>query len=581
MKKFLLLSILSSQVLAQNSFTIRSERIVLPGEAATSAISSFTQDDQAQGASLLGNLELFTPGFATSSNGTFGASQSVFLRGTARGFSQTYFDGLQLRDASDIDQSFQAQLLPSSFVGSGEVMRGIQSGLYGADAVGGVINLTPSERASFIEARAGSYDQFDLAGGAKLSKTKFLIDYSSAKGPSAFNRHKTSFAEKDPYHSLSGYMAHHESYKKHRFYVKALFLEHEQEIDGGYPFGDLHNNDKSAQSHRIVATGVEKKKGGPLTYKLQLQHTDIEREILDTTYQGKSENINLEMGYLFSRYVNTLFFADFLHDKADIENEFSNKTIDNGSIGISAHENFGDAFFSQTARVDHHSRFGTKATYRLAIGYHLSKRLTMRASYATGFKAPTLYQLYTKLGGNSALSPTDAKGYDLGLHYKLLNSQLELNYFKTNLESQIDYDLQRSAYFNIAKSSLRGVELSYTQSFASRWSTKINATRLWSENVLTGERLLSRPDLTLALQLRFAASKKHQFSLLGYYKGERDDLTGVLPYYFTLGLTGDHQIAQDLKSYWLIRNILNRHYEDVRDYGTYERSLVIGIRKSL
>lgn len=561
-------------------FVIRSERLILPQDEVTSSIAQIDEVTLSANAPLE-NLELFTPGFNVNQNGTFGASTSVQLRGTARGFSQTYFDGLSLKDASDIDQSFQKQLLPASFVGRAEVMRGIQSGLYGSDAVGGVINLEASKGENQLVAQAGSYDFLGLAGKVQLKKTKILLDYSKADGPSAYNKEKIPVAEKDPYHSLAGYIAHTERVQKHDIFFKALFIEQDQEIDGGFPFGDQVNNDLSSQAYRILGVGLQRAQPGALQYKLQLQHTNVQREVLDTAYLGDSEFVAAEGTYLFNRYISAVGFTDFAHDEVDVEGEFSKKSVDNGAIGIGLHEKFGASFFSQSLRFDHHSRFGDETTYRLGIGHKVSPFLTLRASYATGFKAPTLYQLYSSFGGNENLEPTKAQGYDVSAKFKFLQTELELAYFETELKSQIDYDLNRSAYFNVANSEIKGAEFGLKQRFGQSFDFILNATRLWTKNKVTGAKLLTRPKLTLSTILRYHYSQAHQIALQGFYKGERQDLSGTMPAYHIFSLSGEHQLAPEFQAFWKVRNILDRDYEDVRDYGPYERSFIVGVKRSI
>ncbi len=582
MKNIFLLSLflIPTGVLAQEKFVIRSERLVLPQDEVTSSVSKIDEDVLLYN-DPLENLELFTPGFNVNQNGTFAASTSVQLRGTARGFSQTYFDGLSLKDASDIDQSFQKQLLPSSFVGGGEVMRGIQSGLYGSDAVGGVINLEASDGHNQLTAKVGSYDYFALAGNVQLKKSKLLIDYSKAEGPSAYNHNKKAYAEKDPYHSLAGYIAHTENVLGHDFFIKALFIQQEQEIDGGFPFGDKVDNDLSSQAYRILGVGLKKSRPGALQYKLQVQHTNVKREVLDTAYQGDSQFVQAEGSYLFNRHISAVAFSDFTHDEVDIEGEFNKKSVDNGAIGIGLHEKIGATFFSQSLRLDHHSRFGDETTYRVGIGHNFSKFLTLRSSYATGFKAPTLYQLYTVYGGNQNLRPTKAKGFDISARFKFLQTELELAFFSTRLESQIDYDLNRSAYFNVAKSEIQGAEFSLQQRIDRDFTFILNATRLWTENLVTGAKLLTRPELTLSTVLSYQVSEAHKVSLQGFYKGERRDLVGTMPAYHTFSLSAEHQLTSELAAFWKIRNILGRDYEDVRDYGTYERSFILGVKRAI
>lgn len=568
---------------AQNLFTIRSERIALPAEQVTSSLTTFSSHSNSQGQDFLSQLELLGPGIETNESGTFGSQASLMLRGSGRGFSQVNFEGIKLGDASDIDQSFQPQLIPSSFIGSGEVMRGIQSGLYGSEAIGGVISLNSplfSEDKSAIQFSAGSYDHLNFGAQFMTKKSKLLMNYESAEGPSSFNQRKKALAEKDSYRSLNAFASHEEKYLGHLFFIKGLFLNNDKEIDGGFPFADKKDDDQSHINSSHFATGFKKERA-PLTYQLQLQTGRTERDIENQVFKGTTHEVNGEVGYLFSKKYSSLAFIEALENNANIEGDFSNKKITNYALGLTNHQNFEKFFFSQTVRLDHHSKFENEGTYKLGVGLRIALQTTLKANYATGYKAPTLYQLYTTQGGDENLRPTRARGFDVGINQKTDKGEIDLTYFKTTLNQQIDYDFNNSQYLNIAKSSQEGIELGYSQEISSKFKFHMNATRLWAVNEITGTNLYNRADLTAALRLHFLPHPNHQLSILNYYKGKRFDSTGKMPSYYTLGLSGSHQLSNDLNAYWLVRNILNRKYEDVRDYGTLERSFLVGIKRAI
>lgn len=575
--------LLSLELQAQNLFTIRSERIALPAEQLTSSLTRFSPNSNSQGQDFLSQLELLGPGIEVNESGTFGSQASLMLRGSGRGFSQINFEGIELNDASDIDQSFQPQLIPSSFIGSGEVMRGIQSGLYGSDAIGGVVSLNSpqfEQSKSSIQFSAGSYDHLNFGAQFLTKKSKLLMNYESAEGPSSFNQRKKVMAEKDNYRSLNAFASHEEKYLGHLFFVKGLFLNNDKEIDGGFPFVDKKDDDQSHITSSHFVAGMKKERTA-LTYQIQLQTGKIERDIDNQVYEGKTNEINGEVGYLFSKKFSSLAFIEISENRAEIENDFSDKEVTNYALGITNHQNFQKLFFSQTARLDHHSKFENEMTYKLGAGLRITSLTTLKANYATGYKAPTLYQLYTNQGGDENLNPTSAKGFDIGINQKTYSGEIDLTYFETKLTEQIDYNLNTSQYLNITKSSQKGVEVSYKQELSSKLRFDLNATRLWAVNEITGSNLYNRADLTAALKIHFIPHPNHQLSLLNYYKGKRFDSTGEMPPYHTLGLSGSHQLSNDLNAYWLVRNILDRKYEDVRNYGTLERSFLVGIKRAI
>ena len=86
----------------------------------------------------------------------------------------------------------------------------------------------------------------------------------------------------------------------------------------------------------------------------------------------------------------------------------------------------GRFFATAGARLDRHTRSGTAVTYRIAPAYFLEATGTrFKATLGTGFKSPSLYQLYapgTFWGpiGNERLKPEESRGWDAGIEQYLL-----------------------------------------------------------------------------------------------------------------------------------------------------------------
>ncbi len=112
--------------------------------------------------------------------GGAGGQTSVFIRGTNSNHVKVQIDGIDVNDPSTPNRSFDFSQLQTEDLSRIEVLRGPQSGLYGADAIGGVISFVtkrgegPPKVTAFAE--GGSYGTFNQGG--RLSGAQGIFDYS-------------------------------------------------------------------------------------------------------------------------------------------------------------------------------------------------------------------------------------------------------------------------------------------------------------------------------------------------------------------------------------------------------------------
>ena len=91
--------------------------------------------------------------------------------------------------------------------------------------------------------------------------------------------------------------------------------------------------------------------------------------------------------------------------------------------------NLFDRFFA-TAGVRHDSfnTFGDAATYRVTGGYLVKETNTkIRSSYATGFRAPTVNELFWPDFGNPDLKPEQSQSFDVGIDQALFADRVTIS----------------------------------------------------------------------------------------------------------------------------------------------------------
>ena len=116
------------------------------------------------------------PGLDIVQTGGPGGQTSVFLRGTNANHVKVLIDGIDVGNPSNTNGSFDFAHLLTDDIQSIEVLRGPQSGLYGSDAIGGVISITtkkgegpPKVTATAEAGSLGTFNQTVSLRGAQAN----------------------------------------------------------------------------------------------------------------------------------------------------------------------------------------------------------------------------------------------------------------------------------------------------------------------------------------------------------------------------------------------------------------------------
>lgn len=164
-------------------------------------------------------------------------------------------------------------------------------------------------------------------------------------------------------------------------------------------------------------------------------------------------------------------------------------------------------------RYDDHDRFGGATTYRVAPAYTFTKTgTTLKASYGTSFRAPSLFELYSSFG-NEDLKEEKSKGWDAGAEQALLDKKVKigLTYFDTVYEDRIDYDNTTSKYNQLlGDTKTNGVEVFIKWTPISVLDLALNYTYTDTEDP-DGKQLVRRPENKLYANLRYRFLTKRCF----------------------------------------------------------------------
>jgi vitamin B12 transporter len=252
---------------------------------------------------------------------------------------------------------------------------------------------------------------------------------------------------------------------------------------------------------------------------------------------------------------------------------------------------FDDRFFvSIGGRVDDHDRFGKAETYRIAPAYLIPETSTkLKATVGTGFKAPTLYELYSQYGAQNLL-PERSSSWDAGIEQDFLSRKVTIGatYFENHVRDLIDYNPATLAYSNIGQVHTRGYEFMVQAIPRKDLVAKANYTYTSPVDETTGAELLRRPRIKFGNDVEYRPTVKLSCLVGMTYAGPHYDMDdsnpNITPPTVHLGgyalwhISGSYQVVEDVKVTVRVDNLFNKRYEEVDGYGSRGVSAFGGIR---
>ncbi|MDH4187933.1 MAG: TonB-dependent receptor, partial [Nitrospira sp.] len=279
---------------------------------------------------------------------------------------------------------------------------------------------------------------------------------------------------------------------------------------------------------------------------------------------------------------------------------FGNKVLSSHAGFAQAQLNLWDRVFATAGvRQDEYNAFGSATTYRTTAGYlHQETGTKIRSSYATGFRAPTINQLYYPEFGNPNLKPERSQGMDIGLDQYLLHNRLTLsggffwNRFRDMIVSQQTSTVCGSGGYcaeNVGLVSTRGweagVKYAVVRDVPGIKSLDVQAqyTNTLTRNLeqYPGKRAPRMPVDQWSMIVSYQPIDPVRINLEGRYVGSRfDDVNNrqSMRPFDVWNLSASYDVTTRVQAYFRADNIFNEKYEEILYYGTPVRSVFAGVR---
>jgi vitamin B12 transporter len=537
------------------------------------------------------------PGLNIVQTGGPGGQTSVFMRGANSNHTKVLVDGIDVSDPSNPNGSFDFAHLLTGDIQQVEVLRGPQSGLYGSDAIGGVISIItkkgegPPRATASIE--TGSFGTFNQNAGVSGSQDNFNY---------AFNvvHFRATDIPVTPLQLLPpGQRANGNSYDNMTYSTKlgvdlnefwsvnavARYTEATLHFTGDSGFPSTPNAQQSTHEVRQLFTREEavwSLSDGRVKNYFGVNTTNNWSSDIAPGDPAATVTTGKRVQYDWRAVTQLATGNDFivgLERQSDhIDTTGFSADAGNSAGFIELQSEFAKRFFLVASlRDDLNDQFGEHTTYRIAPAVIVPVTETkLKASYGTGFKAPTLSQLFQNFPdfnffGNPNLKPEESTGYDVGFEQPLFNDRVRFGstYFHNSITNLIVTNDAGISYANVGLATTEGTENFVSAKLTERLAWRADYTFTRAVDAATGLELLRRPKEKWSTTgtwnpidpLTLSATVLHVSSFID---GNRDFSIPRLmaPGYTIVNLAGDYVINDQVKVFARIDNLFNLHYQN-------------------
>ena len=603
-----------------------------------SSVTVLTEKDFAErNATYVSDVLKTVPGVAMGANGGRGAVTSLFLRGANSSQTAVVIDGVKMNPA---DTNFSFGGLALSNIERIEVLRGEQSALWGADAMGGVVYITT--KSGLYKDKPFNVD-FDFGTGSHRTRDGSVTvsgqqnnfyyalhgDSHRTSGISVASKNTFRYTSTQGDEIRTGGAIEKDKFHRDGTSLRFGYDDNQKGIDflASHSSQTFHNDSITSGQDTQGYTAFENltptyirtretlfKLGGYLgsdeelfKHKASVSHLRGDSDTFGlnaTNKDWKKLNANYQLDVNFDREGSVTQAVSLLTDYQ--RTSFTSKNY-NGvekhltEKSVAAEYRLfteSDHSLSLSGRFTDNSQYKNAWTGRVAGAYRLSSNFKAHAGIGSAIQNPSLTDYFgwnSKNIGNPALKPAKSIGGEIGLLMETTNKahSLDVTYFARNVKDYIDtkkYGAVYQAYNRDDKTHIKGVEIVYNGKFTDALTAYANYTytNIHSDKQY-GANYLRRPMHTANAGLAYQITEKLGTDVNVSYTGKRMDTyysptysthKVKLPSYTLANLGVNYKVADSLTIYANLNNVFNKKYENVLGYGQEGRNVYVGLKGS-
>tara|TARA_B100000700_G_scaffold54757_1_gene58582 strand:+ start:19072 stop:21009 length:1938 start_codon:yes stop_codon:yes gene_type:complete len=566
-------------------------------------------------------------------NGGYGATSAIQLRGLPKRYSTVYIDGIKMSDPSSVSGDFDFNHILTSQISRVEILKGNQSSVYGSGAIGGTINITTKKgkpglqkNISYITGSHGTNNLYASYSGADENNNFYIgFERFQTDGISQMMHNE----EKDRYRNNTLVLNYaHEFSDNLKFEgnsrVADTYLQYDKEVDTATA---THNEEEdgiqSSSNLSLVYKPNEK-----FTNKFTVGKTYIKRiygaapgsgNTIKDNYYGDRHNFNYSGNYNFNLDNSIVFGYEREDDQIGYNKDLtgmSNKAFYTTSSYFDFQSRLSNNIYATLgSRFDENSIAQNEDSHRLSLAYLFDDKLTkLKSSFGTGFRFPSLFELYYVYAANGKSLPNvkaeNSKSFDFGIEKSFagLGLNLEATYFNIEYEDVLEgwkdgtsSGLAYTTQNMPGKVKSKGLELfsnwkandflnfglnyTFTSTYDGAEADDPNRNQSYTNNQMvrvprniinldTNVKIPGYENLDLTLKTKWSDMARDYGNGNRTYSDERIDD------YLVSDLLIKYNLQNSYDLFLNITNILDEKYETTRDYSQMDRALNFGIKSS-
>ena len=567
-------------------------------------------------------------------SGGHGTASGIQLRGFPKRYSTVYIDGVKMSDPSSVSGDFDFNNILTSHLSRVEILKGNQSSVYGSGAIGGTINIITKKGEPGLQKNfnyvTGSNKTHDLSvslSGADEKNNFYLgLQRFQTDGISQM-RHNN---EKDRYRNNSivanyGYAFNEKFEINNNLRVSETYLQYDAvSAISGYDNSEEADGVEGSYSLNFILKPIEN-----FTNKLTLANTYIKRIYADApnskntvkdNYYGERYSIMYSGNYNFNLDNSIVFGFEREDDEMGYNSNATGIKYEHSYVE-STYFDFQKRFSKNIygtlgTRFDEHSVAGNEESHRVTLAYLFNDKSTkLKASYGTGFRFPSLYEMYYVYAANAQSLPyvkaEKSRSYDFGIekNFSKLGLDIEANYFnlkyKDPLEGWATGTASGNAYTTQnqpATVKSQGLELiskwhlnnllnfdfnyTYTSTYdGAEQDDPDNSSSQYNAQMARVPRHILNLNTNFKIpnyeKLNFTLNTKWSDEARDYGNGNSGSYDDVrLDDYIVCDLFIKYNLLNEYNLFFNITNLFDEGYETAKDYQQMSRSFNFGLKRN-
>lgn len=592
------------------TLVVTANRQPVPLREVTASISVLSNEEIAQrGQAQLSDVLRSLPGINVSGNGGIGKVTGLRIRGEEAFRTLVLIDGMNISDTSAPQVSPRFEDLLSGGIERLEVLRGAQGMMYGADA-GGIVSITTrrAQEPVAIDAAAeyGSYGSGNLFANLRgkseqadysLSATHFETDGFNARTSDNTLRDEDGYRN-DTAHFNGGVQLANTL----RAEVTVRHVDARNEYDGCYDTTTSSSTNRCENDYNLLAYRAS------LTYdadallqKIAVQRSESQREDFANgnaggTNEGIIEEVQYQGIFRLQETGDLVYGADLKQESLEPYGEAETERDQLGYYVEWQGKALDSLYYTAGARHDDNDDFGDHTSYRASVAYVFDlaggDALKLKASYGTGFRAPSLYEIAYNAGpfawgpaATTSLTEETSKGVDVGAEYHWASGgNVNIVLFDQRIDDAVHFDLVNYYGYlqDVGQTRSRGVEISGLYPVAKDFRLLGNYTYNDTEDP-NGNLRIRRPRNIANLGFDFAPVEAVTvFANLRIVRDNEDEVFGIgrieMDDYSALEASVNWAVTSQFDLYVRGENLLRDDYEEVVTYNIPKEALYAGVR---